>query len=98
MQRIDANDDGCIFIDDHRPISHRLRFCRINITADYSADETFLIKGFGGTEAGYEFVIKNPPKSSRVVLSLCSHPFVFEVYNFLFRIRGWLFGVLRLGG
>jgi hypothetical protein len=52
---------------------------------------TFFIIGFSGTEGCDEFVIKNPPKSSRVVLDLGGNPFVFEVEDLLFHISRWTF-------
>ena len=70
MQCVGANANGRVFINDHRLVGQGLRFGRINITAYYPLDETFFVIGFSGTEGCDEFVIKNPPKSSRVVQAM----------------------------
>src|SRR5215813_3291285 len=78
-QRVRANDDSGVMIDDDGPVGQRLRFSRINITADYPLDESFFVVWFVGIETGDESDIKNTSKRGGVVIVLGCNPFLFEV-------------------
>jgi len=72
VQRVGANDNCGVLVDDDCLVGQRLRFRRIDIASDVMLDESFFIVRLLSAETGNEFVIENAPKRSRVVFDLGS--------------------------